>query len=453
MTARRGAGPLPDEELREHGLQIATRLVAVLRMGRAYAIDNPVFIGQLEQLVEALAPVLRAAGEARLVTIDGDLHLNGVALPLRASSARFSEQVSHELRVRVLSGLAFHAGLTPGELGRFMRSFLPSELYKGRDLARACETHGVRHAVPLLWADEGALAESRAREAPAQYHEVLDACTRALHDAHWLLGNGRPRGIASHRYKRVVAPLVDAALAGRPLSAGMADLDDAVSDRWVRGVHVCLLAVSVGASLGLGRETLSVLGAAALLHGADEGDDDGAAADDAVTRALLRRATLAPLDPALMAALRAVLPAAGDAGERTDACPLANILRLADAYVTLATRRSGGAPRRTPHEALGMVLGPLAPDFHPALRAALVRSLGLYPPGQIVELDDGTVARVCSSDPRDPERPLLEVVAGPEASRNSPGEPGAVLPLPEGRRVVRAVPFSRPADRGGASAA
>ena len=457
MSARRGHAPIPVEDLRELGLQIATRLIAALRTGRAYAIDNPVFLSQLEQLLEVIAPVLKGADEARLTNVEGELHLNGVALPLRASSARFTEQLSHELRVRVIAGITFRKGLAVPELELFMRYFLPSEIYKGHDLARACDSQGIRHAVPLLRVEEAPFEDGGVREAPDHFHEALDACTRAVHDAHWLLGTGRPQGIASHRYKRVVAPLVDAALAGRTLSVGLADLDDVGPDRWVHGMHVCLVAVMVGASLGLARATLAELGAAALLHGADGEDvpQGEGVSGDPVTRALMRRARLAPLDPAVMASLRTALPARGDAGERTDACPLANILRIADAYVALASQRERGVTRRTPSEALGLVLGPLAPQFHPALRAALVRSLGLYPPGQMVELDDGTVARVSAADPRDPERPLLERLSGPSAERLEPGARGAVVPLPEGRSITRAVPFTRrtASELGGTSAA
>lgn len=453
MSARRGHGPLRDDALRELGLQIATRLIAALRTGRAYAIDNPVFVSQLEQLLEVIVPVLEASGEARLTNVDGDLHLNGVALPLRASSARFTEQLSNELRVRVIAGLSFQKGLAVPELELFMRYFLPSEVYKGHDLARACQSQGIRHAQPLLGLEKTPLVVQAAPEAPDHLHDALAACTRAVHDAHWMLGTGRPQGIASHRYKRVVAPLVDAALAGRPLSAGLADLDHAGADRWLRGTHICLLAVMVGASLGLGRAMLAELGAAALLHGTD-GEElpvDDAKAGDPVSRALLRRARLTPLDPAVMASLRAVLPAASDAGGRSDESPLADILRIADAYVALASQRTGSVTRRTPHEALGLVLGPLGSRFHPALRAALVRSLGLHPPGQIVELDDGAVARVSAADPRDPERPLIERITGPSAERLAPEARGAVVPLPEGRHIARAVPFARRAagDEGG----
>jgi hypothetical protein len=451
MNPRNPTTPRPPEELREHGLQIALRLTAVLRMGRAYAIGHPAFTSQLDQLLDVLAPVLREGGEARLTQLEGDLFLNGVALPAHARTARLAEQLANELDLRAIAGVRFTHGLTVPELELFMRYFLPSEVYRGPDLERACATQGIRHAVPMLWAQVESPVACAAPDAPATYQSALDACARAQLDAQWLIGAGLPRGVATHRYQRIVQPLVDAALAGDPLSAGLADLDHDAPAQWSHGLHLCLLAVLVGRALGLDRAALAELGVAALIHGADEADVPGDVEPGSL--ALLRRSRLAPLDPTMLVALRAALPSTAAEGGIDPALPAVDILRIADAYVTLATRRVGSMPQRTPHDALGMVLGPLARHFHPALRAALVRATGIHPPGQIVELDDGTVARVCAADPRDPRRPLLERMTGPAAERLESSARGQVTPLPAERRIARAVPFTRTGNPGSVRAA
>ncbi len=53
---------------RDAGPMVASRLIAVLRTGRSYAIGNPVFTSQLDQLLEVLAPVLLETGEALAAT-------------------------------------------------------------------------------------------------------------------------------------------------------------------------------------------------------------------------------------------------------------------------------------------------------------------------------------------------------------------------------------------------
>ena len=68
---------------------------------------------------------------------------------------------------------------------------------------------------------------------------------------------------------------------------------------------------------------------------------------------------------------------------------LSRIVALADCYVSLQSRIGQAAAPVSPTEALGMVMGPLAHRFEPATLWALVRSVGFYPAGQVVEMDDG----------------------------------------------------------------
>jgi hypothetical protein len=103
--------------------------------------------------------------------------------------------------------------------------------------------------------------------------------------------------------------------------------------------------------------------------------------------------------------------------------------------VCLLEHRDSGRPPLTPCDALGQALGPLAQWFHPGLRAALVRALGVYPPGQLVELDDGSVIRSLGGTFEDPARPVVEQRAG-EGTQWSAG------PLPPERSVRRALPLS-----------
>jgi HD-GYP domain-containing protein (c-di-GMP phosphodiesterase class II) len=111
------------------------------------------------------------------------------------------------------------------------------------------------------------------------------------------------------------------------------------------------------------------------------------------------------------------------------------VVAIADAYVCLLEHREAGRASLTPSDALARVLGPLAPSFHPGLRAALVRALGVYPPGQVIELDDGSILRSLGGTPEDPARPVVECRAGDVTE-------WVAGPLPPERSVRRALPLS-----------
>jgi len=111
---------------------------------------------------------------------------------------------------------------------------------------------------------------------------------------------------------------------------------------------------------------------------------------------------------------------------------------VADCYVSLIGHRSDLGAQTTPYQALGMMLGPLRKRFDPAMLWALVNTVGFYPPGQLVELDDGAIAEVTAPNANDLARPHLRVVLDPSGQRL--GEPSLTYrPLPPERRVKRAL--------------
>ncbi len=459
--------PAPRGEalLREQGLQVAMRIVATLRTGRSYAIGNVAFTRQLEQLLTSLAPILADAGEVVVLADDGDVQVNGVRLPLRPASLRTLEQLAQEFQVREIAGVAFRAGLALAELEDFMRYFLPSELYKGGELAQACATHGLRQVEPLEVVDAGQ-AHGGANGAPAAPEEAATeslspGLARARHNARLLLGGDPgPRAIELRHLKRVTQPLVDAVTgeaAGTP-----AFRPDAAPDGCEHALSVALLAIAIGLRLGLTRSELSELGVAALLH--DAGKDavagqvrhpsagrspaERAGAESHPLEGLRRIALSTTLNASSLLAMRVALEhhAGGPHGYPSlpahwRQAPASQVVAIADAYVSLTEPSTGGGPALAPSAALGCVLGPLADRFHPALRAALVRVLGVHPRGQVLELDDGSLVRSLGGRPEDPSQSLIEWLAGAD------GEPARTAlpagePLPAGRSVRRALPLS-----------
>ncbi|HEV2104495.1 MAG TPA: HD domain-containing protein, partial [Candidatus Eisenbacteria bacterium] len=224
---------------------------------------------------------------------------------------------------------------------------------------------------------------------------------------------------------------------------------------WAHAVHTCLVAVAVGRHLGLDRRGLSDAGVAALLHDVGQplvaaglGPDPARWTDAERARAarhtfagVRRIAGSTTLNPTSLAAMRAALEHHLDAGAGRPVAALSRLVAIADAFTTLLARAGGDGPGLTPCDALAIVLGPLAERFDPALRAALVRAVGLYPPGQVVRLDDGALARALAPDPADPARPLLERLTGADG-RVLPESRRTIAPLPPGRRIAAALPLA-----------
>ena len=106
-----------------------------------------------------------------------------------------------------------------------------------------------------------------------------------------------------------------------------------------------------------------------------------------------------------------------------------------------------------PSEALATLFGQESGKYDPTLLALLVKLLGVYPPGTVVQLNDGTLALVVAPGPKSlqpkvliynpdlskDDTPVLELAAEPDLKIMSAVRPSTLLPevlawmYPQGR--------------------
>ncbi|TMQ69651.1 MAG: HD domain-containing protein [Candidatus Eisenbacteria bacterium] len=461
----------PGASARELGTPVLSRLSAVIRIGRSYQTDNQVFGAQLDGFMAALGPVLEADGEAVLVELEGDLYLNGRRIPIRGQNIRFHRQVLEELRARQIAGFralrggldkvlpAIHASTTsPDDVFAYEAVVdapgVPSDDPFDRPEATDADA-GFDENLPT----RGVVSEG-GQGAPKG--AVRKNFSSALAGARSLLTTTTLQGGMEMRHaKRVVQPLVDGAFSDEPVVLGLSTLTHRDEFTYAHAVNVTLVAVTMGHFLEMDRRALADLGVAALLH------DIGKAAVagkihhpiEAFTQEekdlaerhplegvkLLARSTT--LNPTTLRCMRVALEhhagpdGVGFPGLGADwhTSMLSRIVAVADCYVSLQMHRSMRGAFVTPFEALGMMLGPLKGRFHPAMLWALVQTVGFYPPGQLVELDDGTIAVVLAPNRRDLARPNVRPILTSERRRLAPGESPDLKPLPKERSVKRAL--------------
>jgi HD-GYP domain-containing protein (c-di-GMP phosphodiesterase class II) len=195
-------------------------------------------------------------------------------------------------------------------------------------------------------------------------------------------------------------------------------------------INVCILAISLGASLGLDAASLRSLGLAALLYDlgkvripedilnkqgpltteewhvvkshAEEGAD------------LLKRIQLVDQMPMVVAY---------EHHQRHDLqgypAPVAQeqhlfskMVALCDAYDAMTTRRPFRREIR-PDKALAVLMQGRGKAYDPNITKALVAMLGIYPMGAVIVLDDGTTAVVFRVNNDDLLHPRVKVLADP----------------------------------------
>jgi len=90
--------------------------------------------------------------------------------------------------------------------------------------------------------------------------------------------------------------------------------------------------------------------------------------------------------------------------EQTD--PLARVISLISSYDNLCNPKNNMSAR-TPYEALAHMFANMRSKFDEALLKHLIKSLGIYPPGSIVQLSNGLHGVVISVNPNKPLRPFV----------------------------------------------
>jgi putative nucleotidyltransferase with HDIG domain len=103
-------------------------------------------------------------------------------------------------------------------------------------------------------------------------------------------------------------------------------------------------------------------------------------------------------------------------GEQTD--PFARLIAIVNGYDNLCNPNNI-ALAKTPYEALAHMYASQRAKFDESLLKRLIKSLGIYPPGSIVQLSTGSYATVISVNPNKPLRPFV-MVHDPLTARHEP---------------------------------
>jgi HD-GYP domain-containing protein (c-di-GMP phosphodiesterase class II) len=256
------------------------------------------------------------------------------------------------------------------------------------------------------------------------------------------------RGIEIRHAKRVVLPLVAESLASDPLVLGLSALTHHDEYTYSHAANVCLLAVAMGNEFEMDRAALTDLGVAALLCDAGKVTvHEPADVPSHAVEGLKLIARHTALNATTLRCMRVALEhhmgrdGAGYPETNPGLGPslFSRIVAAADCYVSLVGHRSEIGRNVTPHQALGMMLGRLREHFDPGVLWALVNSLGFYPPGQQVMLDDRSIAVVLAPNRDDLARPHVRLVQGPPGARSLPDPAPEFRPLPPEREVRRAL--------------
>jgi len=430
--ARAGEDRALHDAVRERGEQLAHLLAGVVRLTRVHAPENHAFDAPVAELVRVLADLHVRLGTVHLVTVEDQTYVNDVRV---RAEGKGGKDLGADLARHGVGGLSFHAALDDAAIRRLVRALAAAHAATAprRALGEALGAAGLG-SVELQGIFRFRTTGEEDGEASVRLPEAVAARMIAL-VSETFDNVGAGRVVNPLPLRRAVMEAIELGPASSAFWAPFRDTPPHAA----HALEVAFVAILVGRAAGFAPRFLQDVGIAALLH--DVGYLAPGVADDAAglarhpvegVRVVLRQKGF---HEAKVRRLRAILEHHRDfAGPAGPPSPAGAILRLAEDYSNVV--RLYGA-RVTRADALGAMLRAGGRLYHPALAQVLVNALGRHPPGTLLELADGRLARV-AAPPESPARWEIPVVQHVDASTGAPA--GPLLDLADGPAVRRVLP-------------
>lgn len=445
------------------GVPLVIQFTTLIRTARTHDVANQAFQRILQEFMTLLLRVLEEESDVTLSAVSEYFYLNGVRVRATSNYLTVYHGLLSEFERRSIGGLKFVQGVTSAEFERFFQLFMAAEdpaLASRFD--EAAQEASIFHIVPL-----GPQAIVDEETVPLDTHDPGSERGRAKR-VFWrtVLGTkkivlrARQTGRPDLRHaKRLVQPIVDGILRNEHSVVGLTALKDHDEYTYAHCVNVSILSIGMGNMLNLPRQTLADLGVAGLLHDIGKLMVPGSvlrkpAKLSASEWELMKRH---PLDgvkmmfrmPGLSSLTLDSTRAAFEHHMNFDRtgypevehewgqATLSRIVAVADCFDAMTAHRVYQSVPLSSFEALQYFMGPNRVMFDPAVLWALVRTVGLYPAGSMLQTESGHMVLSLSPNVNDLRRPHCRVLVNPDGSLVPEHEPVLWTPMPSHEQVER----------------
>lgn len=459
------AGLDDGENYAEQGATLIVRLSALMRTARTYDVSNQAFQRQMHEFMTVVRALVEDTDEATLVVVADYFYLNGVRVKARTEILGAYHGLLADFERRQVGGLRFLNAIEEAEVERFFQIFLAAEDpaiagMLSETVQQAAVTNIV--LVPASELDAEEITRDLANEPrhQADRRRAKKVFWRAMMGAKKIVLRAKRTGRPDLRHaKRVVQPIVDSIMKHDLSLVGLGALKDHDEYTYAHCVNVSVLSIGMGQTLGLPRQALADLGVAGLLHDLGKMTIPGDVLRkpgklDAEEWRMMRRhpiegalmvSRMPGLSPVMLDAMRGCLEhhmnynrtgypdIALDWGQAT----VSRIIAMADCFDAITAHRAYDTRPRSPFEGLQLLLGPTRVNFDPAVLWALVRTVGLYPAGTVLQTAGNHVVLATTPNPKDVTRPFCRVLVRPDGGTPADDAPEFWEPMPDTEQVQR----------------
>lgn len=418
-------------------VDLLIRFHIVDKIAKIYDTKNDAFQEQGKLLFNALTAMLKDGEEVSFRVRHGSLLLNGIRLKFSVGTYGIFKSVLAELRTRDVEALTFLPGLGLDELFRFMSIFAKREKIRESGYAQLVadlDAAGVGHVeLEKISAEEiaQALHKNTARMFFLSIVHLKESFAR----------DQRNEPIKINTTRRLMQSIYNHIVEDEGFVHGLTNIKNHDEYTLNHSVNVCLLATALGRRLGLSRTELVDLGMAAFFH--DLGKTETPldilnkpgrltdaersvmekhpfhGAEKLVLLKEFRRLPLRAIHVALEHHIKEDLSGYPRYFKKGDVNLFSKIVKVADVFDAITTRRVYRTKDFTRAEALSLMLEQSGTEFNPIILKAFVNMMGVFPIGSLVALTTGELGIVhdINADPRFMLRPSVKLITDAEGNK------------------------------------
>ncbi|MDT8442196.1 MAG: HD domain-containing protein [Desulfuromonadales bacterium] len=399
----------------EQTKQAVQALAGAIKGLKLYAVDHPATVRQIELLQKGLFNLLQHKKQIRMGLLEGTLFVDDQLFIQEFPAA---DELTRTLESRELVGIEIHAGLSTNDIQSLLR-LLHTSNEKGADFAAALTSLGVSH-IRAVAADSE--EEEEDRQPRKVYRKALKVVDQIFKDVR--MGEIP----SSSEAIQVVKSMAELTITEPHAMLALSMLKDYDNYTFTHSVNVSVISLAVGRACAVSEEQLRTLGLGGLLH------DLGKLRVDVNIITKPGRLTDKEFEeikqhPAFGADIIRQMEGVTDevmdivvghhlrydrSGYPSDAVSrnvssLVDMAAIADAYDAMTTLRSYQRPF-TPRKAIARLREIAGTSLHPGYVEKFTASLGPYPVGSLVRLDNNEIGLVVRVDTKDPSLADIKIL-------------------------------------------
>ncbi len=403
--------------------------------------DNEIFSKTVHNLIYAVSKILEQEGVFSILFFRNDIYLNKARIVQNITNFAASDYLSKLFLSKKIGGFEFFQLPDSREFLLFFHNLIKYSAADGVDAVKIfedlLELNGIMNirVLPVQsfekkQMDELNVLRDYKKRTLVIYQSTLLFLKESLSSKDYLTGMDMKNA------KRLVNQMVD--LSGHNVENfsfwGLSAIKNFDEYTFNHSVNVCVLAIAFGNALGLNKRRLSELGIAALFHDIGKltipkkilnkpGQLTNEEWDIMKQHPLFAISLLFNMHGYNESALKKIIVALQHhMNYDFSGYPrlilekklhlFSRIVAIVDTFDAMTTDRVYQKAMR-PDEALRRIISFASKRYDPILVKAFVSSVGLYPPGTVVELNDGTIGIVLKSNTQyeNIERPIIKIIS------------------------------------------